>query len=236
MTPGRLERAVRAAVGDDATGGMWDRLTPEGRAVLRFAFVEARELGHPCLADEHVLLGVLRHGAGRGADLLRERGVTLAAARAELLRVGPTMSREMNPAVALQAVGIDVDAVRQRLEGTFGADAVHAAERRVRRRPRWRGGHPRPSALCMHLAAKRAFHFAALHARHGGDDRIGPDQLLYGVLQDARDPLGTELSRRSRRGLAQLGFITGRANPVRIQLEARGIDLTGLATELAATG
>jgi hypothetical protein len=29
------------------------------------------------------------------------------------------------------------------------------AERRVRRRPRWRGGHPRPSPLCVHLLVLR---------------------------------------------------------------------------------
>lgn len=63
---GRLIRLLRA-VGDDGVGAMWERLTPEGREVLRLAFVEARELGHPCLADEHVLLGLLRHSTSQAA-------------------------------------------------------------------------------------------------------------------------------------------------------------------------
>lgn len=85
----RLPCVLRAAIGDDGTGAMWNRLTPDGREVIRLAFGEARELGHPCLADEHVLLGVLRHGTSQAAALLQARSLDLATARADLLRVGP---------------------------------------------------------------------------------------------------------------------------------------------------
>ena len=214
---------------------MWGRLTPDGREVIRLAYVEARELGHPCLADEHVLLGVLRHDASPAATLLHAQGLDLANARAELLRLGPTMSPRIDPAGALRALGIDGEQVRRQLELTFGSHAVHTAERRVRRRPRWRGGHPRPSALCAHLLAKRSFELAAKFAMRRGDTGVGPEHLLYGVLCDARDPLGTQLSRRGRRQLARFGWTAGRANPLRLLLEARGIDLSRLTTELAGT-
>src|SRR6266545_1847205 len=200
----RLTGLFRAATGDDGTGAMWERLTPDGRQVLRLAFIEARELGHPCMADEHVLLGLLRHGTSQAAALLRAHGLDLATARVELQRVDPTV----------------------------GGDALRTAERRVRRRPRWRGGHPRPSPLCVYLLAKRSFDIAARFANRRGDAGIGPEHLLYGVLHDARDPLGTQLSRRSRSELAVLGWTAGRPNPLRLMLEARGIDLTRLATEL----
>jgi hypothetical protein len=59
---GWLAGRLRALIGDDGMGAMWDRLTPDGRQVLRLALAEARESGHPCIADEHVLLAVLRHG------------------------------------------------------------------------------------------------------------------------------------------------------------------------------
>ena len=213
---------------------MWDRLTPQGREVIRLAFVEARELGHPCLADEHVLLAVLRHGANPAAALLRAEGLNLAVARAELLRVGPALSARVDPAGSLRAMGVDVDEVRQRLEDSFGDDALRAAEWRVRRRPRWRGGHPRPSALCVHVLAKRSFEIAARFATRRGDEGVGPEHLLYGVLMDARDPLGTQLSRHSRRQLACLGWTAGRPNPLRLLLEARGIELSRLGAELAA--
>jgi len=58
--------------------------------------------------------------------------------------------------------------------------------------------------------------------------------LLYGLLRDARDLLGSS-SRRSRRQLAALGCTAGRPNPLRLLLESRGIDLTQLAAELSTS-
>jgi hypothetical protein len=62
-----------------------------------------------------------------------------------------------------------------------------------------------------------------------------PEHLVYGVLHDACDPLGTQLGRRSRRELATLGWTAGRSNPLRLPLEARGVDLTRLAGRLAGS-
>jgi ATP-dependent Clp protease ATP-binding subunit ClpA len=231
----RVKLRLLAVIGDDGVGPMWQRLRPDGREVLRLAFMEARELGHPCLAAEHVLLGLLRHGTGPAAAFLRQQGLDLATARADLLAVGPTLGPRADPAGALRALGIEVEQVRQRLEAAFGPDAVRAAERRVRRRPWWRGGHPRPDALCGYLLAKRAFHFAAEYADRRGDARIGPEHLLHGALRDARDPLGTQLGRRSRTSLAALGWTPGRPNPLRLVLQARGLDLARLAAELAGS-
>ncbi|HZE50488.1 MAG TPA: Clp protease N-terminal domain-containing protein, partial [Jatrophihabitantaceae bacterium] len=84
---------------------MWGRLTPDGREVVRLAYLEARELGHPGMADEHVLLGLLRHG-GAAAELLEDHGIDLATARAELLRVGPTLPSQIDPVGALRTFGI----------------------------------------------------------------------------------------------------------------------------------
>jgi ATP-dependent Clp protease ATP-binding subunit ClpA len=230
----RLTRLLRAVIGDDQADPVWERLTPDGRDVIRLAYAEARELDHPCLADEHVLLGLLRQGTSQAAALLRAEGLDLSTARAGLRRVGPTLGPRVDPDGALGAIGIDVDEVRRHLEATFGTDALHAAEHRVRRRPRWRGGHPRLSPLCVYILAKRSFEIAARFADRRGDTGIGPEHLLYGLLQDARDPLGTQLSRRSRRQLATLGWTTGRPNPLRLLLEARNIDLTRLAAAVSA--
>jgi len=231
----RVARLLRAVIGDDGTGAVWPRLTPEGQEVIRLAFAEARDLGHPCMADEHVLLGLLRHGNSQAAALLHARGLDLEAAHAGLRRVGPVLGPGASPAGALQTLGIDAGEIRQKMEASFGTDAVEAAERRVRRRSRWRGGHPRPDPLCVYILAKRALEIAARFAARRGDAGIGPQHLLYGVLQDARDPLGTQLSRRSRRQLAPLGFAPGRPNPVRLQLQAHGIDLNQLTADLRAT-
>jgi hypothetical protein len=233
VIPRRVKLTLLAVIGDDGTGSMWQRLSRDGLQVLAMASREAREFGHPCTADEHVLLGILRHGTSPAAALLRDQGLDLATARAALLEVGPSLGPRADPAGALRSVGIDVDQVRQRLEVTFGADAVRAAERRVRRRPWWRGGHPRPSPLCGYFLAKRAYQFAAEYADDRGDTQIEPHHLLYGALRDAQDPLGTQLSRRSRASLTTLGWTPGRPNPLRLLLQARGIDPAGLAADLA---
>ena len=231
----RLTRLLRAAIGDDGTGAVWPRLTPDGWGVIRLAFAEARELGHPCISGEHVLLALLRHGSSRAATLLEARGLDVNVLRAGFHRVGPALGPGASPATALRTLGIDAEQVRQRLEASFGTGALRAAERRVRRRPWWRGGHPGPAPLCVHPLANRALAIAARIAAGRGDSGIGPEHLLYGVLQDARDPLGTQLSRRSRRQLAALGFAPGRPNPVRLQLQAHGIDLSRLAADLYPT-
>jgi hypothetical protein len=225
----RVKRALLALIGDDGTAALWQRLSPDGLQVLKLASMEARALGHPCTAGEHLLLGLLRHGTSRTAVRLHADGLDLTAARAALLAVGPSLSPRADPGDALRRVGIDIDQVRHRLEATFGAEAVRAAERRVRRRPWWRGGHRRPRPLCGYLLARRAYHFAVAYADERGDARIEPHHLLYGALRDARDPLGTELSRRSR---AALGLVPGRPNPLQLLLRARGIDPARLAAEI----
>jgi hypothetical protein len=56
------------------------------------------------------------------------------------------------------------------------------------------------------VLAKRSLEMAARFAARRGDARDRARHLLYGVLCDAAAQLGTQLSRRSRRRLALLGF------------------------------
>jgi ATP-dependent Clp protease ATP-binding subunit ClpA len=229
----RISRRLWATVGDDRVGAVWERFDADAREVMRLAAIERRELGHPGLAGEHIMLGLLRHGGSPAARLLTSHGLDLDVVRADLLTVGPTLPSHADPAAALRAVGIDLDAIRDRLEATFGTATVRAAERRVRRRPWWRGGRSQPSPLCVHLLAKRALHFAADHAADRGDAHVNPQDLLYGVLRDAQDPLGTQLSRRGRTTLGRLGWTPGRPNPLRLLLQARGVDLLQLAIDVS---
>jgi ATP-dependent Clp protease ATP-binding subunit ClpA len=230
----RFKRTLLAAIGDDGVGPMWQRLSTDGRIALRLASAESRDLGHPGLADEHILLGVLRHATNSAAALLHDRGITLASARAALESVGATLPARSDPTTALHAIGIDLTDVRAHLDAAFGPDAVRAAERRVRRRPRWRGGHPQPSPLCRHLLTKRAFHYAIDRADRHGEGQLEPRHLLYGAVRDALDPTGTQLSRRSLTALTTLGFTAGRASPLRLILQAHGVDPQQLTAQLAA--
>ena len=205
-------------------------------AVMQLAGEEAGRLGQDYIGDEHVLLGLLRHGGGPAAALLTEAGATLTGARAGLVSLqarGLTPGSHSGSPQALQALGIDAGEVRQRLTATFGADAVAAAVRQASRQPWWRGGRRVRTPLCgSALLAKRALHLAALHAGPGRD--IGPEQLLHGVLRDIADPAGTQMSRRGREHLAQSGRRPVSAHPALLLLRDLGVDPGRLRNRLAS--
>ncbi len=218
---------------------MWDRLSPEAREVMSLALTESEQLGHGYLGDEHVLLGLLRGQASRASSLLRGHGLDLASARAELQRLsaaGLIPRSRGDDAGALRAVGIDVEAVCQRLVTAFGAEAVGAAVWRASRRPWWRGGGRRRTLLCgPPFFAKRAMYLAGCYAESQAAAAVMPEHLLYGVLRDLDDPYGAPLGRRGRKHLAQLGWAIGPVNPASALLRAHDIDPVRLRSELDRT-
>jgi len=169
---------------------MWDRLSPAAREVMSLALTESEQLGHGYLGDEHVLLGLLRGQASRASSLLRGHGLDLASARAELQRLsaaGLIPRSRVDDAGALRAVGIDVEAVRQRLVTAFGAEAVGAAVWRASRRPWWRGGGRRRTPLCgPPFFAKRAMYLAGCYAESRDAAAVMPEHVLYGVFAGSR--------------------------------------------------
>jgi hypothetical protein len=82
--------------------------------------------------------------------------------------------------------------------------------------------------------AKRALALAAEYADSRGWRDVGPECLLYGVLQDTADPYGTGLGRRGRKNLAQLGWSLGASNPAATILAAHGLDPGRLRAQLSA--
>jgi ATP-dependent Clp protease ATP-binding subunit ClpA len=101
---------------------MFERFTDEARRAVVLAQEEAVALHHGWIGTEHLLLGVLR-AEGGGATLLEGFGVELAPVRDEVVRVigpgEPDIDRD-----ALATLGIDFDAVRERVEKAFGAGAL----------------------------------------------------------------------------------------------------------------
>jgi ATP-dependent Clp protease ATP-binding subunit ClpA len=218
---------------------MFDRLTPAARRVMGLASEESEQLGHGYIGDEHVLLGLLREQASQASSLLREHGLDLSGAHAELQRLvaaGLTPRSHTDDVRALRAVGIDVANVRQRLVTAFGAEAVGEAVWRASRRPWWRGGGRRRTPLCgPPFFAKRAVQLAASYAERRGEAGVTPEHLLYGVLHDLDDPYGAQLGRRGRKHLSQLGWTIGPVNPAAALLQAHGIDRVQLRAELDRT-
>jgi len=74
---------------------MFRKFTQRARNTVIHAQEEAREMGHPAIGTEHILLGLLREGEGVGARALINLGIDLANVREEVKRF---IGREENAA------------------------------------------------------------------------------------------------------------------------------------------
>jgi ATP-dependent Clp protease ATP-binding subunit ClpA len=217
---------------------VFGRFTEQAHRVLDLARNEAERAGHRYLGPEHVLLGLLAEGHSGAAEVLRARGVDLAATRIALARLadqGVVPPPRPSDAELLGTLGIDLDAVRRDTEQTFGVQVVGAATWRVTRRRGWWGRRVVWTPLCgPPLVAKRALWLASEQAQALGQDQVRPEHLLLGVLEDARRP--AELvrgSRRHRQITAHVGLPDGYPGAAGFLLAALGVDLDQLRDAVA---
>jgi hypothetical protein len=121
---------------------MLERFTSDARDVVVGARENALRLGHRWIGCEHLLLA-LAATDGQAGIILRDHGVTPERVRVEVVRLagaGRGVSLfDVLDADALAAIGIDLDAVRGKVEAAFGPDALTAAPARWPRGRRWAG-------------------------------------------------------------------------------------------------
>jgi ATP-dependent Clp protease ATP-binding subunit ClpA len=118
---------------------MFERFTDSARGVVAQAQVNARRLGHSYIGCEHLLLAAAGVDGPAGAAL-RDQGVTPERIEATLLStIGPLSGLDKE---ALASIGIDLDAVRVKIEAEFGPDALTRAlpAASQSRRPTWGKG------------------------------------------------------------------------------------------------
>jgi ATP-dependent Clp protease ATP-binding subunit ClpA len=121
---------------------MFERFTGDARTAVAQAQAHARRLGHRYIGCEHLLLAATSTGEPAAAAL-RENGVTPQTVETEIIRlVGLGQAASLFSALdreALASIGIDLDAVRARIEAAFGADAFTRAAPAACRgnRPAW---------------------------------------------------------------------------------------------------
>ena len=131
--------------------------TDASRGSVEAAFEEARMLGHDSLGDDDLLLGILRTGEGVGAEALSSLGVTLKDAR--------EASEEVFSG-ALSSIGISLDEVRREAGAAF--DMRLPDDRKIPYSP----------------LAKNALVQARKEMRWLGDDYLGTEHVLLGILGD----------------------------------------------------
>jgi ATP-dependent Clp protease ATP-binding subunit ClpA len=152
---------------------MFKRFTAGARAAVVAAQSHARALRHGWIGTEHLLLGLLETPDAPAARLLEAWDVDAEYARAEVERMVGRGEPDLD-ADALAAIGIDLDEVRRRVERTFGAGAL--GRRRCRR--------PRGSAMPFTPRAKKVLELALREALSLGDDHIGAEHVLLGLLRE----------------------------------------------------
>ena len=119
--------------------------TPQAKKVLEYAISEARSLGHNYIGTEHLLLGLIREGEGAASLVLRDFGVSVAAAKAqaqELLGEQASKSPTSTRTPALDEFGVDLTAMarQDKLDPVIGREAeiervIQILSRRTKNNP-----------------------------------------------------------------------------------------------------
>ncbi|HCT77307.1 MAG TPA: Clp protease [Micromonosporaceae bacterium] len=158
---------------------MFERFTDRARSVVKGAVKASEELGHRHVGTEHLLLGLMTSG-GVAQKVLEATGMRADWVRGEVQRfIG-------QDAEALESIGIDLDAVKAKIEETFGAGALDDLEPKprrgwFRRRSTSEGGHrpftPRAKKV-LELSLREA-----LALRH---NYIGTEHILLGLLREGK--------------------------------------------------
>jgi hypothetical protein len=198
------------------------------------------------LGPEHLLVGLLRQAdflrevdsLGQGddpaAELLRAHGLDLATVRAGIDRLvgqGVLPGPQLSDKELLASLGIDLDAVHERLEEEFGWEAWYDAAQRLGMRP----VQPVPRApgagtpLTCHRVLLRACEEAAARGRD-----VEPLHLLQGLLRDAERPVAEGLTPGELRLRSMFGLPNSGPSPVKLLVEAEGLTLEDLQAAVRA--
>ena len=169
---------------------MPEHFTGDAQQVVVCASEQARRLGHGFVGGEHLLYGLASDDGEVGA-VLRARGVTPERVEAEFVRlIGPentaggslfdTLDRD-----ALTTIGIDLDAVRERIEAAFGPAALAPVAPPPRR---WRRTRPSrsPGRVTGHLPltrrAKKCLASSLRAAQTQSSGRLGAEHIASALL------------------------------------------------------
>jgi ATP-dependent Clp protease ATP-binding subunit ClpA len=160
---------------------VFERFTDKARRALVVAQEEGRALGHPFIGTEHLLLG-LAASPGVAGDIIVAGSLT----QQDLRQAARSIIGESAPgrldARALETIGIDLDAVRSSVEAEFGPGALD-----MTRAARRRDQKTKPCASPPFTpAAKKSLELALRSALREGDNFIGTEHLLLGVLFEPR--------------------------------------------------
>ena len=170
---------------------MFERFTTAARATVVGAQQEARDLGHPFIGTEHVLLAMLDDDQAAVARLLQPYGIDKATARADVERLVGTFEPDLSftqadeeDAAALKSIGIDLDKVRAAIEESFGSGSLALP----RPAPKKRGILGKFYASSGHIPFtdrnKKVLELSLREALRLHHNYIAPEHLMLGLLRE----------------------------------------------------
>ena len=175
---------------------MFERFTDSARAAVVDAQAQARALGATEIRPEHLLLGVLATADRSLRAQLAGVGLTGDAVFADLEAAVGVLGPD--DADALESIGIDLDAIRERLESTFGEGILDRRSPGGGRPGRW--GH-----IPFARGAKKSLELALREAIARRERSIAAEHLLLGILRsDDPTALGLIEKHITRGDLRQL--------------------------------
>jgi ATP-dependent Clp protease ATP-binding subunit ClpA len=200
---------------------MLERFTSDARAVVMGAREAAAGLGHNFIGCEHLLLA-LAATDGEVGTVLRDQGVTPERVRTETLRlVGAGRGISLFDVLdrdALASIGIDLDAVRSKVEAAFGPDALVTP---VGRRPRGRRWPRHRAARAAAVAAPAGQNQAPAAGRGRIPFTPRAKKALWRAVQEARARYSGQIG-LEHLGLAVVSMPDGAVPPILAAIGASG--------------
>ena len=149
---------------------MFERFTKEAQLVVVEAQGVARELDRTQIDTNHLLLAMVGDPDHPAARALLEAGIDRDRLHSEAAKAHGHLGPD--DAEALASLGIDLDAVRERVEEAFGPGALDRGG--LRRR----GGH-----IPFSKEAKKTLELSLREAIRLKDRSIGTEHILLGILR-----------------------------------------------------
>lgn len=164
---------------------MFERFTKAARMAVVGAQQCAGASGARQIRPEHILWGVAETASGPIAAVLAAAGLSAQTIQDAVNATGTPLGG--GDADALKSIGIDLDAVRETVEANFGKDVLDheppASDKTARR------GH-----IPFSKPGKKSLELALREAIARGDNFIGSEHLLLGLLRGADPAVNTVIA------------------------------------------
>lgn len=158
---------------------MFERFTQDARQAVVQAQEEVKPFGHSHIGTEHLLLALLHHPDSLPARVLHRHGVTHTTAAEAIARLIP--KAEDLDAEALSSIGIDLDAIREKVEAAFGPGALDRNPTPSPRRRRLLVGH-----LPFTPRAKKVLELSLREAVALKHTQITSGHILLGLIREGQ--------------------------------------------------